>query len=92
MWNNISNYLDKFFKITPPGKPGDFYRHEISKIIKDSMNMEINDDDIDYQWGIVYVKTKNSAIKNEIFINKTKILKIINEKFKKKQIEDIRFT
>jgi len=91
MWSPVSNYLDKFFKIAPPGKPGEFYRQEISKIIKENLNMEINPDDIDCRWGNIHIKTKNNAVKNEIFINKAKIIKILDEKFKNNQLKEIRF-
>lgn len=76
-WNFIGNFLEKFsnLKLTK-----DFYGDEISGAIKEVLSIEINPRDINYKGGVILIKTKNSAIKSEVFMNKDKILKVFSQK------------
>ena len=89
-WNNIAKYLEKFFTITPPGK---FYQKEIIKALNEIFNINLSEDNIDFRFGIIYIKnhTISGALKNEIFLNKEKILRQINQKLKNHKIKDLRF-
>lgn len=91
MWNNISNYLEKFFKITPPKK---FYQDEIIRALNEILNINLSEDDAEYRFGTIYIKNNpaiNGALKNEIFLNKEKIIRLLSQKIKNNQIQDIRF-
>lgn len=88
-WKNISGYLEKFFTIVPPKK---FYQKEIVRIINNIVNINLSQDDVDYMFGIVYVKSNNQILKNEIFFNKEKIIKALSSEIKNNKTKDIRFT
>jgi len=87
-WNNIAKYLEKFFVISPPGK---FYQKEIIKTLNEILNSNLSEDDAEYRFGIIYIKNNNQALKNEIFLNKEKIINQLNKKIKNNKIKDIRF-
>ena len=87
-WKNISGYLEKFFTIAPPGM---FYQNEAVKILNDIFRIQIKPEDIDVRFGVIYLKNQNPALKNEIFLNKARILEQINQKLKNHKIKDIRF-
>ena len=87
-WNNISKYLEKFFAISPPGK---FYQKEIIKTLNEILNINLSEDGVEYRFGIIYIKNNNQSLKNEIFLNKEKILHQINQKLKNQKIKDLRF-
>lgn len=87
-WNNISKYLEKFFTIVPPKK---FYQNEVIKALNEILNTNLSENDAEYRFGIIYIKNNNSALKNEIFLNKEKIIRLLSQKIKNSQIKDIRF-
>ena len=87
-WKNISGYLEKFFTITPPGK---FYQNEAVKALNEILNINLSENDIEYRFGIIYIKNNNTALKNEIFLNKDKIIQLLSQKIKKSGVKDIRF-
>ena len=91
-WNNISKYLEKFFTITPPKK---FYQSEAAKALNDIFRLQIKPEEIDVRFGVIYLKNQNPALKNEIFLNKEKIIQLLSQKIKNSPayggIKDIRF-
>jgi len=87
-WNSVSKYLEKFFIISPPGK---FYQKEIIKTLNEILNINLSEDDAEYRFGIIYIKKNNQSLKNEIFLNKEKILRQINQKLKNHKIKDLKF-
>lgn len=87
-WNNISKYLEKFFTITPPKK---FYQGEVIKALNEVLNINLSENDVEYRFGTIYIKNGNPALKNEIFLNKEKIIRLLSQKIKNSQIKDIRF-
>jgi len=87
-WNNIAKYLEKFFVISPPGK---FYQKEIIKTLNEILNINLSENDIEYRFGVIYIKNNNTSLKNEIFLNKNKIIQLLYQKIKKSGIKDIRF-
>ena len=87
-WNSVSKYLEKFFVISPPGK---FYKKEIIKALNEILNISLSEDGAEFRFGIIYIKNNNPSLKNEIFLNKEKILSRINQKLKNHKIKDIRF-
>ena len=87
-WNSVSKYLEKFFVISPPGK---FYQKEIIKSLNEILNINLSEDGAEYRFGIIYIKNNNQSLKNEIFLNKEKILHQINQKLKNHKIKDLRF-
>ncbi len=91
MWDNISNYLEKFFKITPPKK---FYQNEIAGALNEILNISLSENDVECRFGTVYIKnspTISGTLKNEIFLNKEKIIRLLSQKIKNSGIKDIRF-
>lgn len=87
-WHNISGYLDKFFKITPPKK---YYQNKVAEVINSVLNTDLKDEEVECRAGMVFVKIKNGALKNEIFLNKNKILEVLSEKLKNSSFLDIKF-
>ena len=89
-WNKISGYLEKFFTITPPGK---FYQKEIVKALNEVLNINLSENDVEYRFGIIYIKNPaiSGTLKNEIFLNKEKIIRFLSQKIKNSGIKDIRF-
>ena len=89
-WNNISKYLEKFFTITPPGK---FYQKEIVKALNEVLNINLSENDAEYRFGIIYIKNPaiSGTLKNEIFLNKEKVIRLLSQKIKNSGIKDIRF-
>ena len=89
-WNNISKYLEKFFTITPPGK---FYQKEIVKALNEVLNINLSENDVEYRFGIIYIKNPaiSGTLKNEIFLNKEKVIRLLSQKIKNSGIKDIRF-
>ena len=87
-WKNISGYLEKFFTITPPKK---FYQGEVIKALNEILNINLSENEVEYRFGIIYKKNNNPVLKNEIFLNKEKIIRLLSEKIKNSGIKDIRF-
>lgn len=88
-WESISGYLGKFFAITPPKK---FYQGEVIKALNEILNINLSEKDIEYRFGIIYIKKNNPTIRSEIFLNKEKILRILSQKIKNSQVKDISFS
>ena len=55
------------------------------------MGIELLEGDVEYRFGLVYIKNNNQILKNEIFLNKEKIIQQLNQKIKNNRIKDIRF-
>ena len=87
-WNNIAKYLEKFFIISPPGK---FYQKEVVKALNEILNINLSEYDMEYRFGVIYIKNNNTALKNEIFLNKNRIIQLLSQKIKKSGVKDIRF-
>ena len=89
-WNNISKYLEKFFTITPPKK---FYQSEVAKALNEVLNINLSENDVEYRFGIIYIKNPaiSGTLKNEIFLNKEKIIQLLSQKIKNSGVKDIRF-
>lgn len=89
-WKNISDYLNKFFVITPPKK---FYQNETVKVINKILNINLSENDMEYRFGVIYIKNNpviSGLLKNEIFLNKNKIIQTLS-KIKNIKVVDIRF-
>jgi len=84
---NISNYLEKFKKITPPNK---FIKDVFIGVVKNTTNIILKKDDIDIRNGIIFIST-DQIIKNEIFLQKNKIMKYFTKNINnyKKTIRNI---
>ena len=74
-WNKISGYLEKFFTITPPKK---FYQSEVVKALNEILKINLSENDAEYRFGVIYIKKSaiSGALKNEIFLNKEKIIRL----------------
>ncbi len=85
---NIGDYLARFKKLKPPA---DFVKSEIIKIIKDILGADLKATDITCKGGVIYIKSKNPVLKNEIFIKKEKILEALGKKLGTLSPKEIRF-
>lgn len=80
---NIDKYLEKFSKSL---KSKDFYNEKIVEVIKNNTNIEIKKEDIELKDYILLIKA-NSAVKNKIFIYKSKILENLSKNIPEKIID-----
>lgn len=87
-WQNIGNFLERFVNLKPPRA---FMQDEIAKAIKNVLGVEIKIEDIEQRGGVIYIKTTNQALKNEIFFKKEKILEILKNRLSPRAPTDLRF-
>lgn len=73
---NISIYLDKFKNIESKSSS---LKNTIIDSISKVLKININKKDVEVKNGIVYLKV-NPVVRNEIFINKTKITEELSVK------------
>ena len=72
---NISKYLEKFKKITPPER---FVREVFIRIVQETTNITLKDTDVQIQGNTIYI-TPHPLIKNEIFLQKSVLLEKLNQ-------------
>lgn len=82
---NISSFLDKFLKNI---KSQDLYNEGVIEVIKKTTGIELKKEDLEIKDCVLFIKS-NGAIKNKMFIFKSKILEEINT-FIKPNLIDIR--
>lgn len=87
-WNNIGKFLERFSNLKPSKG---FIQDGAVMAIGKVLNLKISSDDIEWRGGVIYFKIKNPAVKNEIFLNKEKILEILKERLGAKAPKDLRF-
>jgi hypothetical protein len=87
-WENVGRFLDRFNNLKPPKK---FIQSETAQVVKSVASIDINPDEIEERGGIIYIKTKNSSLKNEIFLKKNLILDILQKRIGNKAPKDLRF-
>ena len=81
----ITGYLDRISKIQPP----DFaVRNSMAEIIGEVLDEEVSIKDISVRNHIVHVDG-NSSFRSTLILNKTKILKKLQEKLPGEFIKDI---
>ncbi|MFA4890204.1 MAG: hypothetical protein WC587_01025 [Candidatus Paceibacterota bacterium] len=88
-WSRASNFLEKFKNLKPPKK---FTQDETIKIINDILGISLKDGDIEQKGMALFIKSKNPAMKSEIFLRKNKILEDLSKKLGHKAPKDIRFS
>ena len=88
MWKSVGKFLERFANLKPSGK---LIREENAKIISAILNIEINPEILEERNGILYLKSENPALKNEIFLQKELILEKLKEKLGKNSPRDLRF-
>ncbi len=86
-WQNIGNFLDRFQVIKPPKK---FIQDETAKAVGAVLGFPLKNEEINERGGVVYIRTRNQAVKNDIFLRKGDILEELSKTLGKK-IKDIRF-
>ncbi len=83
--NNISGLLARFKKL----KPSDlFIKEAFIESIKEVMNVEVSKDEITVSGSNIFLNA-HPALKSEIHLNKKEILKSLENKLRKKQVENI---
>jgi hypothetical protein len=88
MWKNIGNFLERFANFRPSKK---LIKEESAKIISGLLNIEINSENFEERDGVLFLKSANPALKNEIFLKKNQILEVLKERLGEKAPRDIRF-
>ncbi len=71
--------------------PKDALKTEIILIIKDIFDVSLESKDVECRAGTIFIKTKDSALKNEIFMKKAKILELLSKKLGPSSPKDLRF-
>ncbi|MBU3925585.1 DUF721 domain-containing protein [Patescibacteria group bacterium] len=87
-WTGISDYLSRFRNLKAPE---DFLKEKISSVINDVLKIIIKLEEIEVRNAVIFIKTKNPALKNTIFLNKEKILEKLSQKLGKNSPTDLRF-
>ena len=64
---------------------------EAVEAINRVIGVSVSPDDIEKRGAVIYVKTKNQALKSQIFMNKEKILSEFSKKFGSNCPKEIRF-
>ncbi len=80
-------FLEKFKGLKPPER---FTRDETAGAIGRAIGVSVNPEEISEKGGVIRLKTKNPILKNQIFINKEKILEELSGALGGR-IKDIRF-
>lgn len=88
MWKNIGNFLEKFANLKPSQN---LIKDESAKIITGVLSIEVKPEDIEERNGILFFKSANPALKNEIFLKKEVILEVLKDRLGPKTPRDLRF-
>ena len=88
MWNNLGRFLEKFANLKPSKK---LIEEEGAKIISALLGVEIKREDIEERNGILFFKSLNQVLKNEIFLKKEEILSALKKHIGARAPRDIRF-
>jgi len=81
----LQNYLEKFTKLKPPHK---YPKEVFTEAVKKTTGILINEKEVEISGFNIYIKTK-PIYKNEIFLHKEDILKLIKGKLKDKSPKNI---
>jgi len=88
MWKNIGNFLERFANFKPSKT---LIKEQSTQVIGALLNIEIKPDDFEERDGVLYLKSSNSTLKNEIFLKKSQIIETLKEKLGPNAPRDIRF-
>jgi hypothetical protein len=88
MWKNIGGFLERFANFKPSQN---LIKDESAKIIGGVLNVEIKPEDIEERNGVLYFKSINPVLKNEIFLKKQVILEVLKDRLGPKSPMDLRF-
>jgi len=70
--------------------PQKFMQNESTEAIRRVINISVSPEEVEVRGGVLYVKTKNPAVKSQIFMYKEKILDELSKRMGSK-IREIRF-
>jgi len=88
MWKNIGNFLERFANFRPSKT---LIKEESAQIISAILNIEIRPDNFEERDGVLFLKSANPSLKNEIFLKKNQILEALKDKLGSQSPRDIRF-
>lgn len=88
MWKNIGNFLERFANLKPSQN---LIKKEAAKIISGILGIEIKPENIEERNKVLYLKTENPALKNEVFLKKEVILGVLKDRLGPKAPKEIRF-
>jgi len=88
MFKDISSFLSRFERLTPPERS---IKKAFQDIAKEVLGVTVHEKEMSIRGGVLYINT-NSVLKSEIVINKARILRDLSEKLSnsKRLIIDIR--
>ncbi|HDO23632.1 MAG TPA: DUF721 domain-containing protein [bacterium] len=89
-WVSVGNYLNRFKVLKPPEE---FVRDEVAEAVRKALNVSAlggHNLEAELRGGILYIKTKNPALKNQIFMSKRQILEELGKRLGDR-IKEIRF-
>lgn len=86
MFKDIGSFLARFTNISPPDQ---FLKEELIRVVFEKVGITISKNTIEINGSNAFIQTKSPAIKNEIFIHKSEILKAL-EGSGSRRIRDIR--
>jgi hypothetical protein len=88
MWKNIGNFLERFANFKPSKT---LIQEQSAEIISGLLNIEIKLSDFEERNGVLFLKSANPSLKNEIFLKKEIILGALKDKLGPNAPRDIRF-
>lgn len=75
--DGIHTFLKKYLDFTPPEKA---VARAVAKALKETLDIEISENDISVRAGIAYVPL-SGAYKSELIFKKKEVLGIVNKQF-----------
>ena len=84
---NLSEFLEKFKKFTPPD---DTIRTEFVRLVKEIADFDLAKEDVTLKNGTLNIVAHDSATKSHLFMYKKPLLAAMKETFKAKAPTDIR--
>ena len=83
----LSSLLERFKRFS---RPNIQIREAVSKAIKSEIGADVSEKDISVKGGVVYIKTHNSILKNELYLKKQNILANVQNVCGSKSVNDIK--
>lgn len=83
---NIGSYLEKFKRIEPPG---DTVKNAAEMVFLEVVGVKIEKSEMTVKNGIIFL-TVPAVVKNEVYMNKKRVIEKIGQLLGTSEIQDIR--
>jgi len=80
VWVDVKSFLERFRDFKPPNE---FVKDEAMKAIRGilgAQDLALRNLEIEQRGGVLYIKTKDAALRNQIFTRKDQILEELSKK------------